>query len=169
VVMLGDTIIDSVIPVTQQLIDVYNQFRQTVIAVEEVAPEKTNRYGIIDGKAIDERTYQLSGMVEKPEPGQSPSNLAVAGRYILTPEIYKVLEMVAPGKQGEIQLTDALRLLLNRENIYAYRFEGKRHDIGNKLDYLKTTVEYALKREEFAQPFMSFLREVVAREDKNGK
>jgi len=107
--------------------------------------------------------------VEKPEPAQSPSNLAVAGRYILTPEIYKVLEMVAPGKQGEIQLTDALRLLLNRENIYAYRFEGKRHDIGNKLDYLKTTVEYALKREEFAQPFMSFLREVVAREDKNGK
>ncbi|MBN2600509.1 MAG: UTP--glucose-1-phosphate uridylyltransferase GalU [Candidatus Marinimicrobia bacterium] len=168
-VMLGDTIIDSAIPVTQQLIDVYNQFRQSVIAVEEVAPEKTHRYGIIDGKAIDERTYHLSGMVEKPETGHSPSNLAVAGRYILTPEVYKVLEMVTPGKQGEVQLTDALRLLLNRENIYAYRFEGKRHDIGNKLDYLKTTVEYALKREEFAEPFMEYLHEVVTREEKNGK
>lgn len=169
VVMLGDTIIDSVIPVTQQLIDVYNQFQQSVIAVEEVAPEKVNRYGIVAGKAIDERTYRLSEMVEKPEPGQSPSNLAVAGRYILTPEIYKVLENVSPGKQGEIQLTDAMRLLLNRENIYAFRFEGKRHDIGNKLDYLKTTVEYALKRKEFARPFMNYLREVVTREDEYGK
>ncbi|HDP68469.1 MAG TPA: UTP--glucose-1-phosphate uridylyltransferase GalU [Candidatus Marinimicrobia bacterium] len=164
VVMLGDTIIDSVIPVTQQLIDVYNQFCQSVIAVEEVAPEKVARYGIIAGKSIDERTYQLSGIVEKPKPAESPSNLAVAGRYILTPEVYSILDDLPPGVNNEIQLTDALQILLKRENIYAYRFEGRRHDIGNKLDYLKTTVEYALKRAEFAEPFMEFLKSVVARE-----
>lgn len=164
VVMLGDTIIDSVIPVTQQLIDVYNQFCQSVIAVEEVAPEKVGRYGIIAGKSIDERTYQLSGIVEKPKPAESPSNLAVAGRYILTPEVYSILDDLPPGVNNEIQLTDALQILLKRENIYAYRFEGRRHDIGNKLDYLKTTVEYALKRAEFAEPFMDFLKAVVARE-----
>ncbi len=164
VVMLGDTIIDSVIPVTQQLIDVYNQFCQSVIAVEEVAPEKVGRYGIIAGKAIDERTYRLTGIVEKPKPVESPSNLAVAGRYILTPEVYSILDDLPPGVNDEIQLTDALQVLLKRENIYAYRFEGRRHDIGNKLDYLKTTVEYALRREEFAEPFMQFLKAVVARE-----
>ncbi|MGC9364064.1 MAG: UTP--glucose-1-phosphate uridylyltransferase GalU [Fidelibacterota bacterium] len=164
VVMLGDTIIDSVIPVTQQLIDVYNQFCQSVIAVEEVAPEKVGRYGIIAGKAIDERTYQLTGIVEKPKPADSPSNLAVAGRYILTPEVYSILDDLPPGVNDEIQLTDALQILLKRENIYAYRFEGRRHDIGNKLDYLKTTVEYALKRAEFDEPFMEFLKAVVARE-----
>lgn len=164
VVMLGDTIIDSVIPVTQQLIDVYNQFCQSVIAVEEVAPEKVGRYGIIAGKSIDERTYQLSGIVEKPKPAESPSNLAVAGRYILTPEVYSILDDLPPGVNNEIQLTDALQILLKRENVYAYRFEGRRHDIGNKLDYLKTTVEYALKRAEFAEPFMEFLKAVVARE-----
>ena len=164
VVMLGDTIIDSVIPVTQQLIDVYNQYQQSVIAVEVVPSDKVDRYGIVDGKAIDDRIYRISDMIEKPAVGQSPSNLAVAGRYVLTPEIYKVLELVKPGKHNEIQLTDALRLLLTRENIYAYQFEGKRHDIGNKLDYLKTTVEFALRRKEFAGPFLEFLRDVVARE-----
>lgn len=167
VVMLGDTIIDSVIPVTQQLIDVYNQFCQSVIAVEEVAPEKVGRYGIIKGKAIDERTYQLTGIVEKPKPAESPSKLAVAGRYILTPEVYSILDDLPPGVNDEIQLTDALQVLLKRENIYAYRFEGRRHDIGDKLEYLKTTVEYALRREEFAEPFMQFLQTVVAREHDN--
>jgi len=165
VVMLGDSLVDSVIPVTQQLIDIYNQYRKSVIAVETVASDKVDRYGIVDGKSIGDRIFKVSNLIEKPEIGQIPSTMAVAGRYILTPEIYRVLEQIPPGKNNEIQLTDALRMLLAREDIYAYQFEGKRYDIGNKLDYLKTTVEFALQRKEFAQPFIEYLREVVMREE----
>ncbi len=160
-VLLGDTIVDSVIPVTQQLIDVYNQYRATIIAVEHVPAEKVSRYGIIGGKMISDSIWEVTELVEKPEPERSPSNLAIAGRYILTPEIYKAIEQTPPGKNNEIQLTDAMRLMLRRESIYANVIEGKRYDIGNKLDYLKTTVEFALKRKEFAAEFRKFLMEVV--------
>jgi len=160
-VLLGDTIVDSVIPVTQQLIDVYNQYRATIIAVEPVPPEKVSRYGIIGGKKLSDSIWEVTELVEKPEPERSPSNLAIAGRYILTPEIYKAIEQTPPGKNNEIQLTDAMRLMLRRESIYATVIEGKRYDIGNKLDYLKTTVEFALKRKEFAAEFRKFLMEIV--------
>jgi len=160
-VLLGDTILDSVIPVTQQLIDIYEQYGQTVIAVEEVPKDKVNRYGIVGGKKISERILQLNEMIEKPEISKAPSNLAIAGRYILTPEIFSALEKTARGKGNEIQLTDALRILLKQEDIVAYTIEGKRYDIGNKLDFLKTTVEFALRREEFAKPFADFLKEIV--------
>ncbi|MDZ7335053.1 MAG: UTP--glucose-1-phosphate uridylyltransferase GalU [candidate division KSB1 bacterium] len=160
-VLLGDTIVDSVIPVTQQLIDVYNQFRATIIAVEPVPSEKVSRYGIIGGKMLSDSIWEVTELVEKPDPERSPSNLAIAGRYILTPEIYKAIEQTPPGKNNEIQLTDAMRLMLRRENIYANIIEGKRYDIGNKLDYLKTTVEFALKRKEFAAEFRKFLLEIV--------
>lgn len=161
-VLLGDTIIDSVIPVTQQLIDVYNQFRHTIIAVEQVPKEKVSRYGIIGGKKISDTIWEVSELIEKPEVEKSPSNLAIAGRYILTPEIFKAIEQTLPGKNNEIQLTDAMRIMLKRENIYCNIIEGKRYDIGNKMDYLKTTVEFALKRKEFAAPFLAFLEEMVA-------
>lgn len=160
-VLLGDTVVDSVIPVTQQLIDIYNQYRQSVIAVEAVPRERIHQYGIVAGEEISERIYRVNRLVEKPDPRKSPSNHAVAGRYILTPTIFKMIEKLEPGKNDEIQLTDALQLLLNREAIYSYRFEGRRFDVGNKLDYLKTTVELALRREEFASEFFSFLKAIV--------
>ena len=161
-VLLGDTIMDSVIPVTQQLMDTYETYRCSVIAVETVPADKVNRYGIVGGQALSDTILELETLVEKPPVGQAPSELAIAGRYILTPEIFNCIDQTAPGKGGEIQLTDAMRLLLKRENLYAHVIEGKRHDIGNKLDFLKTTVEFALKRKEFAGPFLKFLREIVA-------
>ncbi len=161
VVLLGDTIIDSDIPVTQQLVDMYNQYRQTIIAVEEVPEEKVGRYGIIGGKQISDTIWQIEELVEKPTQKESPSNLAIAGRYVLNPEIYNSLEQTKAGKGNEIQLTDALQILLQRENVFAYKIEGKRYDIGNKLDYLKTTVEYGLKRKEFSKDFRNFLIELL--------
>ncbi|AQG79939.1 UTP--glucose-1-phosphate uridylyltransferase GalU [Spirosoma montaniterrae] len=160
-VLLGDTIMDSVIPVTQQLIDTYAQYGGSVIAVEEVPHDKVNRYGIVGGKPVSDRILALDTLVEKPALAEAPSNLAIAGRYILTPDIFLMLEQTPVGKNNEIQLTDALLLLLRRENLYAHHIEGKRHDIGNKLDFLKTTVEFALKRPEFADKFRAFLEEIV--------
>lgn len=162
-VLLGDTIIDSVIPVTQQLIDIYEQYRQSILACEIVPQENVSRYGIIGGVKINDRLWDVNDLVEKPDACSSPSNLAIAGRYILTPEIFKTIEQTTQGKGNEIQLTDALRLLLKRERILAYVIEGKRYDIGNKLDYLKTVVEFGLKRKEFARPFRKFLQEIMAK------
>ncbi|MVM40847.1 UTP--glucose-1-phosphate uridylyltransferase GalU [Spirosoma sp. HMF3257] len=163
-VLLGDTIMDSVIPVTQQLIDTYAQYGGSVIAVEEVPHDKVNRYGIVGGKSLSDRILEINTLVEKPNIQDAPSNLAIAGRYILTPEIFAMLEQTPAGKNNEIQLTDAMLLLLKRENLYAHRIEGKRHDIGNKLDFLKTTVEFALKRPEFADKFRAFLEEILRKE-----
>lgn len=160
-VLLGDTIIDSVIPVTQQLIDVYEQYKQTVLAVEVVPREKVDRYGIVGGSKLSDQIMQVSELIEKPKVKSAPSNLAIAGRYILTPEIFKAIEQTPRGKNNEVQLTDALVHLLRRENIISHTIEGKRYDIGNKLDYLKTNVEFALRRKEFADPFFEFLQEIV--------
>ena len=160
-VLLGDTIINSIIPVTQQLIDAYAQYHHCVIAVERVPRDKVSRYGIVGGTQIDDRTMQLTELVEKPERDKAPSNLAIAGRYILTPQIFSAIERTAPGKGNEIQLTDAMRFLLKEENIIASVMEGKRYDIGNKLDFLKTTVEFALRRREFAVQFEAFLRKTI--------
>ena len=160
-VLLGDTIVDSVIPVTQQLIESYAQYRKTFLAVERVPEEKVDRYGIVGGKKIGDKIHEVNALVEKPKREDAPSNLAIAGRYVLTPEIFKVLEQTPAGKNNEIQLTDALMTLAERDAIYSYTFEGTRYDIGNKLDYLKTQVEYGLKRKEFSEPFMAFLREIV--------
>ncbi|RLD67131.1 MAG: UTP--glucose-1-phosphate uridylyltransferase [Bacteroidetes bacterium] len=160
-VLLGDTILDAVIPVTQQLIDIYDQYNSTVIAVEKVPKDKVNRYGIVGGNMISDRITELNEMIEKPEIGKAPSNLAIAGRYILTPEIFQAIEKTPRGKGNEIQLTDALRIILTQEKIMSYTIEGKRYDIGNKIDFLKTTVEFALKREEFRIPFTEYLKDLV--------
>jgi len=160
-VLLGDTIINSIIPVTQQLIDAYAQYRQCIIAVERVPRDKVSRYGIVGGTQLDDRILQLTELVEKPERDKAPSNLAIAGRYILTPQIFQAIERTERGKSNEIQLTDALLLLLKQENIIASVMEGKRYDIGNKLDFLKTTVEFALRRREFSVQFEAFLRKII--------
>ncbi|UCH13634.1 MAG: UTP--glucose-1-phosphate uridylyltransferase GalU [Bacteroidales bacterium] len=169
VVLLGDTIIDSVIPVTQQLIDTYEQYKQTIIAVEIVPRDKVTRYGITGGKQISDKLMQVDELIEKPEINKAPSNLAIAGRYILTPEIFDALEKTPRGKGNEIQLTDAMKLLLKHDNIMALTIEGKRYDIGNKMDFLKTTVEFALKRKEFAKPFKAFLRDIIDKPEKEQK
>ncbi len=160
-VLLGDTVIDSVIPATQQMIDTFEQYRQPIIAVEMVHPAKVSRYGIVGGKEISKKLLQLTELVEKPEVRKAPSNLAVAGRYILTPDIFPALEKTPRGKGNEIQLTDALRILLKHQGIMAQTIEGKRHDLGDKLDFLKTTIEFALKRDEFAKPLREFLKQLL--------
>ena len=160
-VLLGDTIIDSVIPVTQQLIDVYEQYRCTILGVEVVPKEIVHRYGIVAGKKMSDSIHEVTDLIEKPSIKRSPSNLAIAGRYILTPEIFTAIEKTTPGKNDEIQLTDAMRLLHKRENIYSYTIEGNRYDIGNKLDYLKTIVEFGLKRKEYKKPLHAFLKEIT--------
>ncbi|MCU0339271.1 MAG: UTP--glucose-1-phosphate uridylyltransferase GalU [Spirosomaceae bacterium] len=161
-VLLGDTIMDSVIPVTQQLIDTYEQYQSTVIAVEVVPQDKVNRYGIVGGENLSETIMKLDSLVEKPSIESAPSNWAIAGRYVLSPEIFRAIEQTSKGKNGEIQLTDSLQILLRRESVYAHLIEGERHDIGNKLDFLKTTVKFALKRKEFSAPFLKFLKETLA-------
>jgi UTP--glucose-1-phosphate uridylyltransferase len=164
-VLLGDTIIDSAIPATQQLMDFYDQYRCMILGVETVPPDKVSRYGIVGGEKKDDRLMEVHDLVEKPSPEQSPSNLAIAGRYILTPEIFQAIDKTPRGKGNEIQLTDAIRSLIGRERVMAYTIEG-RHDIGNKLDYLKTIVEFALAREEFAGPFREFLIEKIQSPEK---
>jgi UTP--glucose-1-phosphate uridylyltransferase len=160
-VLLGDTVVRSVIPATQQLIDVYEQYKQIVIGVEVVPDDKVHRYGIVGGEKINDSLYHLNEMIEKPTIEEAPSNLAVASRYILTPDIFKALEETKAGKNNEIQLTDALKIFLSRGSVYSYTFEGKRYDIGDKLDYLKTTVEFGLKRKEFKKEFREFLIEII--------
>ena len=163
-VLLGDTVIDSVIPATQQLADMYEQYRRPVIAVEEVPAEKVSRYGIVGCSPLGERVYEITELVEKPAPERAPSNLAVAGRYVLTPEIFGCIDRTPRGKNNEIQITDALRLLLKTQPMIACKVDGRRYDIGDKLEYLKTIVEFALKRGEFAGPFREFLKARIDRE-----
>jgi UTP--glucose-1-phosphate uridylyltransferase len=160
-VLLGDTIIDSVMPVTQQLIDAYAQYRSPIVAVERVPKDKVSRYGIVGGKKISDTILDISEFVEKPGIDEAPSDLAIAGRYILTPDIYKALENTPRGKNNEIQLTDALMYQTKREPVMASIIEGVRYDIGNKLDYLKTIVDYGLKRKEFREHFADFLKSKI--------
>ncbi len=160
-ILLGDTVIDSLIPVTQQLIDIYEQYKQSIIGVEVIPNEKISRYGVIGGNKINDRITEVNQLVEKPSKKEAPSNLAIASRYILTPEIYKAIERTKRGLNNEVQLTDALRILLERESIYSYRYEGKRYDIGNKIDYIKTIIEFGLMHKEFKSELMKFLKEKV--------
>lgn len=163
VVLLGDTIISSSIPVTQQLIDVYEQYRSSIIAVEKVPMEKVSRYGIVGGKKLSDQLMEVSQFVEKPAIDKAPSDLAIAGRYILTPEIFEALERTPKGINNELQLTDALKLLSKQERIIALTLEGTRYDIGNKLDYLKTIIDFAFQRDEFAQPMYQYISGLMDR------
>ena len=157
-VLLGDDIVDASTPCLKQMIDAYDEYKTTVLGVQEVARENVDKYGILDVKHIEDRVYKVKDMVEKPSIEEAPSNIAILGRYIITPEIFNILENQAPGKGGEIQLTDALQTLATKEAIYAYNFEGRRYDVGDKLGFLEATVDFALKRPELRDEFIEFLK-----------
>ena len=157
-VLLGDDIVDAETPCLKQMIDAYDEYKTTVLGVQEVAKENVDKYGILDVKHIEDRVYKVKDMVEKPSVEEAPSNIAILGRYIITPEIFNILENQAPGKGGEIQLTDALQTLATKEAIYAYNFEGRRYDVGDKLGFLEATVDFALKRPELRDDFIEFLK-----------
>ena len=160
-VLLADDIIDSNIPVLEQMIDVFSDHPGIILAVMEVPIKDTKLYGIIEGKKIAERLYEVYDMVEKPEPMEAPSNIAIVGRYILTPSIFDSLESTPPGKNGEVQITDAIKNLLVKEKIYAYKFEGERFDVGDKLGYLKANIAFALKRKGLGDELKKYLKRIL--------
>lgn len=162
-VLLGDTLIESRshVPVTRQLIQVYEEYQKSVVALEEVDPNLVSRYGVIAGKEIKPDVYAVNDFIEKPPVGKAPSNLAIASRYIFTPEIFDYIDRIPPGVNNEIQLTDAMHLMVHDHAMYGLRFEGIRYDIGNKLDFLKTNVIYGLKREDFGEEFRAWLKELM--------
>jgi len=162
-ILLGDNIIESKEPCLSQLIDVYDQCQTTVIGVQAVPQDKVQDYGIVDVDFIKNRLYMVKGLVEKPEKSKAPSNMAILGRYIITPRIFDFLERAEPGKDGEIQLTDALRKLSEVEMMYAYEFEGKQYDVGSKIGFLKATVEFALKHDDLRNDFTAYLKEIASK------
>ena len=156
-VLLGDDIVDSEKPCLKQLIEAYNEYKTSILGVQEVDKQDTYKYGILDAKYIENRVYKVKDMIEKPKFEEAPSNIAILGRYIITPDIFDILENQEPGKGGEIQLTDALKTLATHEAIYGYSFEGKRYEVGDKLGFLEATVDFVLKRLELRDEFMEFL------------
>ena len=162
-VVLADDVIEAETPCLKQLLDVYEFFCAPVLAVMEVPSDAISAYGVVDAEPVrhnggDDRVYRIRDLVEKPSAADAPSNLAIIGRYVLTPEIFDSLQNIKPGSGGEIQLTDALKHLLRRRPIYAYRFEGTRYDAGDKLGFLKATVEFALRRRDLGGPFRDYLK-----------
>lgn len=157
-VMLGDDIVDSEKPCLKQLIDCFNEYKTSILGVQQVPEENVSKYGIVKGMHIEDRVYKVKDLVEKPSLKEAPSNIAILGRYIITPSIFDILDNTVPGKGGEIQLTDALKTLMHNEAMYAYNFEGRRYDVGDKMGFLQATVEFALKREEIREPFMKYIR-----------
>jgi UTP--glucose-1-phosphate uridylyltransferase len=162
-VLLGDTLIAGEgAPITKQLIDVYERYKSSVVALEEVPMENVHRYGVIQGKKLEKHVLIAEDFIEKPSKEEAPSNLAIASRYIFTPEIFDYLEKTKPGKNNEIQLTDAMREMVKKYAMYGLKFKGKRYDIGNKLDFLKTNIIYGLEHEEVGKPLREWLKEFAA-------
>ncbi|MFC1974241.1 UTP--glucose-1-phosphate uridylyltransferase GalU [Chloroflexota bacterium] len=159
-VFLPDDIIESKVPVMAQMIKVYERYGSSVIAVEQVGARDTMAYGIIEPRQVEDKIYQVLRLVEKPNTGEAPSNLGIVGRYILTPQIFEMLDKTKPGEGGEIQLTDGLQLLLESQNIYAYQFDGIRHDTGTPLGFLKASVDLALRRQDIGGEFREYLRQL---------
>jgi UTP--glucose-1-phosphate uridylyltransferase len=162
-VVLADDVIEAETPCLRQLLDVYNFFSAPVLAIMEVPPESIAAYGVIDAEPVAynggrDRVYRIRDLVEKPKASEAPSNLAIIGRYVLTPEIFDSIQAIEPGSGGELQLTDALKHLLRNRPIYGYRFEGTRYDAGDKLGFLKATVEFALRRRDLGGPFREYLK-----------
>lgn len=162
-VILGDDVVyHPEKPALKQLMEQYEQTGGTVIGCQCVAPERVSAYGIIAGKEINDKgLLKVDDMIEKPSISEAPSRVAALGRYVITPEVFEVLEQTAPGKGGEIQLTDALRVMAHAGNVYAYCFEGKRYDTGDKLGFLKATVEYALRRDDLGDDFHTYLKNLT--------
>ena len=160
-VLLGDDIVQSDTPCLRQLINEYEETHSSVIGVQTVPDNETHRYGIVDPSIQEGRRFQVENFVEKPAPGTAPSNLAIMGRYVLTPEIFKYLEQQETGAGGEIQLTDAIQKLNQIQRVFAYDFEGKRYDVGEKIGFVKTTVEFALQNEEIRGELLRYLEETL--------
>jgi UTP--glucose-1-phosphate uridylyltransferase len=162
-VVLADDVIKSEVPCLKQLTNIYEYFGASVIAVMEVPRENISAYGVVDASPVEfagssDRLFKVNDLVEKPSPDAAPSNLAIIGRYVLSPEIFGALHETEPGRGGEIQLTDAIKNLMKSAPVYAYRFEGRRYDAGDKLGFLKATVEFALEREDLGEPFREYLK-----------
>ncbi|WP_053982955.1 UTP--glucose-1-phosphate uridylyltransferase GalU [Niameybacter massiliensis] len=162
-VLLGDDVITSETPCLKQMMDMYEKYDSTILGVQTVADDQVNKYGIVQGDKIADRMYTVENMVEKPSIGEAPSNVAVLGRYIITPAIFPLLEKQEAGAGGEIQLTDALCKLAQQEKMYAYDFVGRRYDVGSKQGFLEATVDFALDRADLRDEFMAYLQEVVKR------
>jgi UTP--glucose-1-phosphate uridylyltransferase len=166
-VMLGDDVVyNEDTPCLKQMIDVYDQYKTSVLGVQTVKDEDVCKYGIVDGKRVSDRVYTVKGLVEKPAVNEAPSNVAILGRYIINPGIFDILAETKPGKGGEIQLTDALKELALQEDMYAYDFIGKRYDVGNKQGFLEATVETALRRSDLRDEFLEYLVKIVDKESK---
>lgn len=159
-VMLGDDIVSSPVPCLKQMMDLYEELGGGVIAVQEVLEADVNKYGILDAEPVKDRVFRIKDLVEKPSPEVAPSRLAIMGRYIIPAGIFSVLEKTAPGAGGEIQLTDALKVMAAREPMYGYAFQGRRYDVGDKLGYLQAMVEFALEREDLAADFRAYLKKL---------
>jgi len=162
-VLLADDVIDAEVPCLKQMVEVFDQMQCSVLATQIIEGKMISSYGVLDVKPVDNsrfgsRLYEIKNMVEKPKSEDAPSNLAIIGRYILTPAIFECLANTPSGSGGELQLTDGMRMLLQKEKMYAYVYEGRRHDTGDKLGFLKATVEFALKREDLGEPFREYLK-----------
>ncbi len=161
-VLLGDDVVHNPeYPCLKQMIDAYDEYEASVLGVQEVAPEDVNKYGIVDGSQISDKIYTVKSLVEKPLVDEAPSKVAILGRYIINPGIFEILENTKPGKGGEVQLTDALKELALKESMYAYVFDGRRYDVGNKQGFLEATVETALRREDLKDDFLTYLEGIV--------
>lgn len=160
-VLLGDDLVNSKVPCCKQMIDLFGKVQESIVAIQRVPMDQTNQYGIVEGEKTEyDRTYKVKSMVEKPAPGTSPSDMAIIGRYLLMPEIFDFLEKTKPGHGGEIQLTDALVQLANNGGMFAYEFEGRRYDAGDKLGYLKAVVDFAMQHPTLGKSFREFIRSV---------
>ena len=160
-VLLGDDIVDAQIPCLKQMIDIYDKYKTNILGVQQVPINQVNKYGILDCEQIDNRFYKIKDMVEKPNIDKALSDIAILGRYIITPSIFEILKNQKPGKNGEIQLTDALRVLVQKESMYAYEFEGQRYDIGDKMGFLKATLDFALKRNELKSELLDYITKTI--------
>jgi len=165
-VLLGDDIVDAEPPCLSQMIDVFDVYNTSVLGVQHVDKGEVNKYGIVDCEIDGNKIYRVRDLVEKPAIDKAPSNIAILGRYIITPTIFDILERTAPGAGGEIQLTDALRVLAKEEPMYAYDFTGRRYDVGNRMGFLEATVEFALKRDDLHDEFLSYLGKIVEKENR---
>lgn len=157
-VLLGDDIVDSQKPCLKQMIEAYDEYNSTILGVQSVAREDVSKYGIVSGQKINDKVYSVNDLVEKPDADKAPSDIAILGRYIITPRIFEILENTGKGVGGEIQLTDGLKKLCELEKVYAYIFEGRRYDVGSKIGFLEATVDFALKREDLRDSFKNYLR-----------
>jgi UTP--glucose-1-phosphate uridylyltransferase len=163
-VLLGDDIVKAQTPCLQQMIEQYDRYRSSIIGVQQVPENQVSRYGIVDGQSLTDRLYTVSHLVEKPKQLEAPSNIAIMGRYILNPRIFDLLENQKPGAGGEIQLTDAIAELNQFEAVYAYNFEGTRYDVGEKLGFIQTTIDFALQREELKYDLLDYFSNIIDHE-----